>query len=438
MSSLERARSAGRCTESAIELHGEVVGKDKKLRLGVRFAKSQVLSVLAKVSVGQIVILDGGEVFSFGTTTDQALSARIEVLDPEFYAAVMTSGTVGAGEAYMQGFWQTPDLVAVIRVMSANIALTNGMDSHWTNIKSHALRLFHTLRANTLSGSQKNISEHYDLGNDFFPLFLDASMMYSAAIFETPDATLEHAAVAKLDRICRRLKLGEDDHLLEIGTGWGGMAIHAAKHYGCKVTTTTISQEQYDYARAWVAREGLDHKITLLLQDYRHLSGQYDKLVSIEMIEAVGHKYYAQYFSACSALLKPDGLMLIQAITIPDQRFDYANKHVDFIQRYIFPGGALPSVSVISECLRDHTDMQLIGLEEIGMHYATTLAHWRIRFWDAIEQVRSCGFDDRFIRMWDFYLCYCEGGFRERAIGTSQLVMAKSQARVLPDLLPLH
>ena len=291
------------------------------------------------------------------------------------------------------------------------------------------LLLMHSFNANTRDGSRKNISAHYDLGNEFFELFLDPTMMYSAAMYPGKEATLEQAAVHKLDRMCQKLELGPGDHLLEIGTGWGGMAIHAAKHYGCHVTTTTISKEQFDYAKARVEAEGLSDQITLLLEDYRDLSGQYDKLVSIEMIEAVGHEYYDSYFSKCSELLKPEGLMAIQAITIADQRYDYARKSVDFIQRYIFPGGCLPSNAIIADKVANKTDMQIVNIEDITEHYADTLQDWRQRFFDQLEAVRKQGFDDVFCRMWDFYLAYCEGGFRERAISTGQFVMAKPSYR---------
>ncbi|BFM12867.1 cyclopropane-fatty-acyl-phospholipid synthase family protein [Simiduia litorea] len=402
-----------------------------------RMFRNLLFRLLKNLRHGSVELHEAGEVFHFGETTSQGVKAKIAVHDAGFYSAVITGGTIGAGESYMRGEWSSNNLVDVVRLMSINIALTNDMDSSWSAIKGWALKLYHSLRSNTKIGSKKNIAAHYDLGNDFFSLFLDKTMMYSAAVYESPSATLEQAAEAKLDRICKRLNLQSTDHLLEIGTGWGGMAIHAAKHYGCRVTTTTISQQQYDYACAWVEREGLQDKITLLLEDYRDLTGRYDKLVSIEMIEAVGHKFYPQYFATCSNLLKDDGLMLIQAITIADQRFNFAKSNVDFIQRYIFPGGALPSVSVIGNCLREYTDMQLVGLDEIGEHYARTLADWRERFWATIDKVRACGFDETFIRMWDFYLCYCEGGFRERAIGTSQLLMAKPRAQQLPALVAL-
>jgi cyclopropane-fatty-acyl-phospholipid synthase len=259
-------------------------------------------------------------------------------------------------------------------------------------------------------------------------------MMYSSAVFPDEKSSLEDASLNKLDRICKKLHLTADDHLIEIGTGWGGLAIHAAKNYGCKVTTTTISKEQREFALKRIAEEGLQDKITVLFSDYRDLEGQYDKLVSIEMIEAVGHEYYRSYFEKCASLLKPDGLMLIQAITIPDQRYDMARKSVDFIQRYIFPGGCLPSVAVIADHVRNYTDLSIIGLEDITEHYARTLAAWRDRFTARLDHVSHQGFDDIFVRMWEFYLCYCEGGFRERSIGTAQIVFAKPGCRVVPVL----
>jgi cyclopropane-fatty-acyl-phospholipid synthase len=295
------------------------------------------------------------------------------------------------------------------------------------------LRLAHLLNRNTHSGSRRNISAHYDLGNDFFRLFLDPTMMYSSAIFESPADTLETAAVAKLDEICRQLELSPEDHLLEIGTGWGGMAIHAASRYGCRVTTTTISREQYEHARAEVERHGLSDRITVLCEDYRQLTGEYDKLVSIEMIEAVGHDFYRSYFQCCSKLLKADGKMVIQAITIPDQRYDRARRSVDYIKRYIFPGGCLPSLAVIAQHIAEDTDLQLVHLRDITRDYARTLAHWRERFLANLDSVRAMGFDERFIRMWEFYLCYCEGGFRERIIGTAQLAFAKPGYRPAGD-----
>ncbi|MET0378422.1 MAG: cyclopropane-fatty-acyl-phospholipid synthase family protein, partial [Spongiibacteraceae bacterium] len=278
------------------------------------------------------------------------------------------------------------------------------------------------------------IAAHYDLGNDFYELFLDPSMMYSAAIFPHADSSLEQASLYKIDRICKKLQLQPQDHLLEIGTGWGGLALHAARQYGCRVTTTTISRQQFDYANQLINAAGLSDRVTVLLQDYRDLTGQYDKLVSVEMIEAVGHRYYRDYFSRCGTLLKADGLMLIQAITIADQRYERARRSVDFIQRHIFPGGALPSLAVIAHTIARHSDLTISGIEEITQHYARTLQAWSQRFLAQLERVRALGYDERFIRMWQFYLCYCEGGFMERSIGTHQILFAKPACRIEPRL----
>jgi cyclopropane-fatty-acyl-phospholipid synthase len=293
---------------------------------------------------------------------------------------------------------------------------------------------FHFLHRNTLRGSRKNIEAHYDLGNSMFELFLDPTMMYSSGIFENKDDSMEQASIIKLDRICQKLQLNENDRILEIGTGWGGFAIHAAKNYGCHVTTTTISRQQYDYAEKRIKQEGLQDRVTLLCEDYRNLTGKFDKLVSIEMIEAVGHEYYKTYFRHCSDLLKPEGMMLLQSITIADQRYQAAKKEVDFIQRYIFPGGCLPSVNEIAKNVCEHTDMRFYQLEDIGTHYATTLARWRERFFSNIAEIQKIGYSETFIRMWNFYLCYCEGGFTEKSIGTIQLLLTKPLCRREPAL----
>ncbi|HSW51639.1 MAG TPA: cyclopropane-fatty-acyl-phospholipid synthase family protein, partial [Sulfuricaulis sp.] len=303
-----------------------------------------------------------------------------------------------------------------------------------------ARKLFHWMNRNSRTGSRRNIAAHYDLGNEFFRLMLDETLMYSSAVFERPDMTLAEAQRARLDRICRKLALGPRDHVLEIGTGWGGFALHAATHYGCRVTTTTISREQYALAQERIAQAGLSDRVTVLLEDYRDLRGEYDKLVSIEMIEAVGHEYYETFFARCSALLKPDGLMLLQAITIADQRYEAARKSVDFIQRYIFPGSCIPSVSVMAQAVARATDMKLLHLEDIGPHYATTLRHWRERLYANADAVRQLDLSEEFLRMWEFYLCYCEGGFAERALGDVQLLLAKPQNRLplsIPELATL-
>ncbi|BFM06277.1 cyclopropane-fatty-acyl-phospholipid synthase family protein [Halioxenophilus aromaticivorans] len=399
-------------------------------------AKDLIFDLFKQLTVGRLTISEGNETYTFGQDAQLAeVNAHIVVHQPWAYRQVLFNGSIGSGEAYMQRGWSSPDLLQVIRIFVRNQKTLVKMDNRVTKLKGIFCWAFHKMNSNTVSGSQNNIAAHYDLSNEFFGLFLDPWRMYSAAVFDTPGCTLEQASVKKLDQVCRALKLSESDHLLEIGTGWGGLAIYAAKRFGCRVTTTTISQQQYEYAKDWVAKEGLNEKITLLKQDYRLLEGEFDKLVSIEMIEAVGHEYYATFFNKCSDLLKPDGLMLLQSITIADQNYYQAKKSVDFIQRYIFPGGALPSVEVLAKNVRKHTDMQIVSLTDITEDYAKTLAIWRERFWANIDRVRSMGFDGVFERMWEFYLAYCEGGFKERAIGTVQVLVAKPDARNLPHFI---
>lgn len=399
------------------------------------FARNTLLKLLNNIQQGHLTIEDNGNVFSFGESQEKAkLVAHISVTHPSFYRKVLFGGSIGAGEAYMYKSWWSPDLVQVVRLFSINMKVLQQLDSKWSSLFNVIARIIHRLRPNTIDKARENISAHYDLGNDFFSLFLDKTMLYSAAIYPSATTTLEEASLHKMAHICDRLQLNEKDHLLEIGTGWGGMAIFAAKATNCKVTTVTISKEQFAYANDWVKREGLENKVTVLLQDYRLVEGTFDKLLSIEMIEAVGHEFYSEYFSKCSSLLKPDGLMLIQAITIQDQRFEYAHKNTDFIQQYIFPGGCLPSNTVVAQHIQKNTDMQIVGLEDITQGYARTIADWRKSFFKKMDLVKAQGFNDVFIRMWDFYLCYCEGAFIERAISTVQYVFAKPDARQLPKI----
>jgi cyclopropane-fatty-acyl-phospholipid synthase len=301
-------------------------------------------------------------------------------------------------------------------------------------ISAPVRRALHFANRNTQRGSERNIAAHYDLGNDFFELVLDRTMAYSCGIYATKDATLEQASLAKFDSICRKLALVPSDHLVEIGTGWGGLAIHAARHYGCRVTTTTISREQYDYACAAVASAGLADRVTLLRKDYRDLTGSYDKLVSVEMVEAVGHEFLEGYFATCSRLLKPDGAMLLQAITLQDQYYEAALKAVDYIQRYVFPGSFIPSVTTLITAATRATDLKLFHMEDIGPHYAATLRDWRLRLHANVAAVRELGFNDEFLRLWEFYLCYCEGGFAERQLGDVHMLMTKPLCR-LPALV---
>jgi cyclopropane-fatty-acyl-phospholipid synthase len=394
-------------------------------------AKSQVLKRLTSLQVGQLTVIDGTEKHVFGPLSPKSPAATITILDSRFYGEIAFGGSIGAGEAYMLGYWQADSLTNVIRLMVLNQAVTDTLEGGYQWLSKPLLKLFHWLNSNSEAGSQKNIAAHYDLGNDLFKLFLDPSMMYSSAIFDTEATTLQAASASKLQVICDKLQLTAHDHVLEIGTGWGGFAIYAAKHYGCRVTTTTISEQQYVLAKARIAAEGLQAQITLLKQDYRQLQGQYDKLVSIEMIEAVGHQYYDIYFSKVSQLLKPDGVALIQAITIADQRYDSAIRSVDFIQRYIFPGSNIPSNTAMLASMTRSSDLRLVDLQDIGLHYATTLRHWRENFFAHIEAVRKLGYSEVFIRMWDFYLSYCEGGFAECALGDVHLLLAKPGYRAL-------
>jgi cyclopropane-fatty-acyl-phospholipid synthase len=392
-----------------------------------KLAKAQVLSKLKKLTQGHLTLIDGDERYQFGKAGN--LTATITVNDAHFYGEVAFGGSIGAGEAYMLGYWQADNVTNVIRLFALNQSIMDTLEGGFEWLSKPILKLLHYLNRNTQDGSRKNIAAHYDLGNDFFKLWLDPSMMYSAAIFEPKDCSLEAASLKKLKVICDKLDLKPSDHVVEIGTGWGGFAIYAAKHYGCKVTTTTISQQQYDEAKLRVKAEGLEDKITLLLNDYRDLNGLFDKLVSIEMVEAVGHQFYDTYFAKVSSLLKPDGLALIQAITIADQRFEAAKNSVDFIQRYIFPGSNIPSNTAMLTSMTKTTDLRLFDLEDIGPHYATTLRKWRENFFANIGQVRQLGYSEEFIKMWEFYLCYCEGGFTERALGDVHLLLAKPDNR---------
>ena len=395
-------------------------------------AKRILHGQLENLQHGELILNDGNEQHLFGRKDERLPKAiAITVTDPAFYSSIVMNGALGAGEAYMDGYWECDDLTGVVELFLCNRRYLEHI-APGKKLSRPLQMLQHLLRRNTLKGSRRNIEAHYDLGNELFRLFLDETMMYSCGIFQQPDATLQEASEVKLERICRKLQLKPADHVLEIGTGWGGFAIYAARHYGCRITTTTISKKQYDYALQRIREAGLEDRITLLFDDYRELSGSYDKLVSIEMIEAIGHRYFDTYFRKCTELLKPDGMMLLQSITIADQRYPLAKKSIDFIQRYIFPGGCLPSVAALGDVIARKSDMRVFHLEDIGPHYATTLRHWRERFQANREKVRQLGYPERFIRMWNYYLAYCEGGFREQVIGTVQLLIVKPQCRRTP------
>jgi cyclopropane-fatty-acyl-phospholipid synthase len=351
------------------------------------------------------------------------------VHDPSFYTDVFLGGSVGAGESYMAGCWTSDDLTQLIRIIIMNRNVFNELDRGMARVSAPANRLLHSLRTNTKEGSRKNIAAHYDLGNDFYSLFLDDTMTYSCGIFASPEYSLQDASIEKYDRICRKLQLTSRDHVLEIGGGWGGFAIHAAKNYGCRVTTTTISGEQYAYTKKRIQWEKLDDRVELVGKDYRDLRGKYDKLVSIEMIEAVGHQYLETFFSCCSRRLTEDGVMLLQAITIDDRAYESHIRSVDFIKRYIFPGSCIPSMTAISRAVENATDMRIAQIEDITPHYATTLRMWRERFFERIEDVRNLGYTESFIKMWEYYLCYCEAGFAERYLGDVQILLRKPGAK---------
>ena len=401
-------------------------------------AEQAVRHRLGELRHGALVIRDGTKLDRYGASVaSNPLTVALRVHDPRFYSEMAFGGSIGAGEAYMKGYWSVDDLTALMQLVLRNRDVLDGMETGWARLVMPLQKVLHWMARNSREGSRRNIQAHYDLGNKFFQLFLDPTMMYSSAVFERPTMTLEEASVAKLDRICRKLALKPGDRVMEIGAGWGGFAIHAAQRYGCQVTTTTISSSQHQLARQRIAAAGLQDRVTLLLADYRDLTGQYDKLVSIEMIEAVGHQYYDDYFRKCSELLKPQGAMLLQAITIADQRYEAAKKSVDFIQRYIFPGSCIPSVAAIGDAVARVTDMRLYHLEDIGPCYATTLRRWRENFNRNLDQVRAMGYPDEFIRMWEFYFCYCEAGFIERVIGDVQMLLVKPLARPEPLITPL-
>jgi cyclopropane-fatty-acyl-phospholipid synthase len=393
-------------------------------------ARRSVFALLAGIRHGSITIVERGERHVVAAAGD-APSVTITVKDPRAYRAVLLGGSVGAAEAYIEGLWECDDLAGTMRVLARNIDTLDAMESGPIRLARRAGQHLSLLaRKNTRRGSKRNIAQHYDLSNEFFRLFLDESMTYSSAVFERGDETLGEAQLAKLERVCRTLELGPADHLLEIGTGWGALAIHAAKVHGCRVTTTTISAAQHRLATERVRAAGLSGKVTVLLRDYRDLDGRYDKLVSIEMIEAVGHEYLGDYFRACSDRLAPHGAMLLQAITIADQHHDKHRTSSDFIKDHIFPGSCLPSITSMVTAATRRTDLRLFALSDLTPSYARTLRMWRERFLANVDLVRREGFDERFVRMWEYYLAYCEGGFEERYLGCVHALFTKPGARM--------
>ncbi len=387
-------------------------------------ARRALFRLLAGIRAGRIEIAepDGGR-FAFGEP-DAALRAAVKVHDPSAYRHAFR-GSTGLADGYVDGAWDADDLVALFRIAARNVAPLDRLRERWHPLLHGAQRLARTVPLNDPRGARRNVAAHYDLGNDLFELFLDPALVYSCAYFESLETSLAEAQVAKLDRICRALELRPGDRLLEIGSGWGALAIHAARAYGARVTTTTISREQHDLATERVRAAGLADRVTVLLRDYRDLDGSYDKLVSVEMIEAVGWQYFATFFRRCSELLASDGLMLLQAITIDPAAYEVEKASRSFANTHVFPGGCLPSLPVIRANVDAHTDLRPVWLDDITDHYVTTIAHWRAAFEANRERAAALGYDERFQRLWRLYLAYVEAGFAERRIGDVQLLLAK-------------
>ncbi|UCG20986.1 MAG: class I SAM-dependent methyltransferase [Deltaproteobacteria bacterium] len=422
-------------TDSIVPAEASAIEQTKPSRFD-QLAKKLLFSLLRGLRWGELTIIDSSVRRLFGEKNSQfPLEATITVHHPRFYSSIVFGGSIGASEAFMAGYWSTDDLTTVVRIIILNQGVLESMEKGLAWLTAPLHMIYHLFRSNTKKGSRLNIAAHYDLGNDFYKLFLDETLTYSCGIFECEDSTLKEASMTKYARICQKLDLSSKDHVVEIGSGWGGFAIYAVQNYGCRITTTTISTAQYDLAKELIDKAGVAHRVELLLEDYRDLRGKYDKLVSIEMIEAVGHKYLDTFFRSCSKLLKEDGMMLLQAITIADQVFDRHKRSVDFIKRYIFPGSCIPSITAICRSLARASDLKLFHLEDITTHYARTLQTWRQRFFANLDKVLDLGYPETFIRMWDYYLCYCEAGFAERYLGDVQMLLTKPLCR-RPSLLP--
>ena len=383
-------------------------------------ARTTLFRTLRSMKNGYLILQENGQCYEFGDNQSD-LRANVVVTNPSFYRMVLLNGSIGAGEAYMSDCWHADNLTKVIQVLCRNMRQLEKIDSGLSLLMQTLERMKRAFIPNSLSGSRKNIGAHYDLSNDLFKLFLDVKMLYSSAVYKTGTENLEQAQFDKLEALAKKLDVDSSRSVIEIGSGWGAMAVHLAERYGCKVTTTTISQEQYQYTCELVEKKGLSNLVTVLNQDYRKLAGSFDRLISIEMIEAVGHRYMPEFFKKCDSLLKTGGKMVLQAITIPEQRYEYAKRNVDFIQKYIFPGGFLPSVKSMLDHTGAYTRLQIEGIDDIGLDYAQTLYHWRERFVASKNEVYELGFDQVFTRLWEFYLSYCEGGFKERAISTVQV-----------------
>jgi len=392
------------------------------------FFKKILFKKLKGLKTGELTIVDGSEIHVFGVPKSE-LKATLTVSSQEFYVFLGSGGTNGAAEAFTAGYWSADNLVQLIQLIIRNKKTMEGLESGLARLTNPITKIIHRLRQNTLKGSKSNILAHYDLSNDFYKLWLDSTMTYSSGIFLNKKSNMLDASVEKLDRLCRKLNLNSSDHVLEIGTGWGSFATHAAKNYGCKVTTTTISDNQFKYVAELISKENLDNKITLLNKDYRELEGVFDKVVSIEMIEAVGADFVPGFFEKASSLLKTNGLMALQGITYNDPDFNAYKNSVDFIRKYIFPGSCLISVAQVEKAIKEKTDLIMVDSEDITLHYARTLEIWRKDFENVLPQVRELGFSDPFIRIWIFYLVYCEAGFLENLIGDFQFIFAKPDSQ---------
>ncbi|MFP2420099.1 class I SAM-dependent methyltransferase [Pseudescherichia vulneris] len=397
-----------------------VFALERDIPRNVRVARWLLFRLLSGIRHGSLTVYEGTQAMHFGDAS-ASLRADVQILTPGVYWRVLTGGSLAAADAWIDGEWDTHQLTALLQILALNGRVLGRLESGFRLLGKPVERLRHWTRRNSPDQARQNIAAHYDLGNAFYSHFLDEDLLYSSALFTADEQALNQAQQAKMARLCEQLALTADDHLLEIGTGWGAMAEYAARHYGCRVTTTTLSQEQYTWATARIARAGLQDKVQVLLCDYRDLTGEFDKLVSVEMIEAVGQRYLPTFFRTCQARLRPGGRMAIQAITIQDQRYRDYSKSVDFIQRYIFPGGFLPSITAMSELMTRHTDFVVRNLFDMGPDYARTLAHWRQRFVQAWQEIEQLGFDDRFRRMWLYYFGYCEAGFNARTISVVQL-----------------
>lgn len=378
---------------------------------------------LKNIKHGSITLIENDKTIVLGT--NGKFNITIWIKNSCFYSRTIFGGSIGNAESYVDNDWDCSSLTDLVRLFAKNREIIQSIDNALVNFISPLQKLFHGFRSNTLQGSKENIKSHYDMGNDFFQLFLDKGMMYSSAIFENPTLSIDDASLTKIKTICDKLELKPSDHLLEIGTGWGSFAIYAAQNFKCKITTTTISREQFNYVTNRVSTLGLQEQITVQFKDYRELNGQFDKLVSIEMIEAVGLNNLNTYFNVCSRLLKPDGIMVIQAITIRDQFYEKAKKSVDFIQTHIFPGSSLPSITSIMNAVTKSTDLIMIKQQDYAEDYAQTLFHWSKNFESKLNEIEKLGYPAFLPRLWKYYFSYCEGGFRERVIGVSQIIFSK-------------